>query len=74
MDVKLVKATQAIQCSNYSLDTVQKLRKSGFDCAQLSGTTVCGLVAHNFGLGLQLLLSSGVKLDCVVCFIKVIAT
>ncbi|KAL5108315.1 hypothetical protein TcWFU_000179 [Taenia crassiceps] len=65
MEAKLARAVQAIQSSNYSLNTVLQLQESGFDFAQLSGHIVCGLVTRNFGLGLKILLSCGVKLDCV---------
>ncbi|EUB60959.1 hypothetical protein ECG_02158 [Echinococcus granulosus] len=65
METKLARAVQAIQSSNYSLNTVLQLQEGGFDFAQLSGQIVCGLVARNFGLGLKILLSCGVKLDCV---------
>ncbi|VDM18417.1 unnamed protein product [Hydatigera taeniaeformis] len=65
MEAKLARAVQAIQSSNYSLNTVLQLQESGFDFSQLSGHVVCGLVARNFGLGIKILLSCGVKLDCV---------
>ncbi|VDL60977.1 unnamed protein product [Hymenolepis diminuta] len=65
MDLKMARAIQAFQTSNYSLETVRRLQNSGFDLSQLSGEVTCRLVARNFGLGMKNLIDCGIKIDCV---------
>nr|CDS30707.1 conserved hypothetical protein [Hymenolepis microstoma] len=65
MELKIARAIQALQTSNYSLETVRGLQKSGFDLSQLSGDLICRLVARNFGLGMKILIDCGIKIDCV---------
>ncbi|VDD81778.1 unnamed protein product [Mesocestoides corti] len=54
-----------IQSSNYSITSIQRLQKTGFDFDRLSGQIVCKLVSRNFGLGLKILVSCGIQLACV---------